>query len=296
MKLGLSVATLLTLAAMSRAAIHTETVAYKHGDTELEGFLAYDDAQPGKRPGVLVVHEWLGLNNHAKKRAEMLARLGYVAFALDMYGKGVRGTSPQDGPKLSAPYKANRDLMRARAAAGLAVLRGHGRVDPAKVAAIGYCFGGTTALELARSGANLAGVVSFHGNLETPLPAQKGQMKAKVLVCHGADDPFVPTQEVLTFEDQMRKAGADWQFIAFGGCGTASPTPAPDRTSRAASLIALKRTGGPGKRCAISSQRSLGGDVPKHAAEVSHPRWRHWERTVSQLDHHAELPILACSE
>jgi dienelactone hydrolase len=232
MKLVLAVITLLVATAMTRAAVHTEAVTYKHGDVTLEGFLAYDDSLPGRRPGVLVVHEWLGLNDYAKKRAEMLAQLGYVAFALDMYGKGVRATSPQDGPKLSAPYKDNRKLMRARAAAGLEVLRKHERVDPKRLAAIGYCFGGTTSLELARSGADLAGVVSFHGNLATPLPAGPGQIKAKILVCHGADDPVVPPAEVAAFEDEMRKAGADWELNAYGGCvhGFTNPGAGSDKS------------------------------------------------------------------
>jgi dienelactone hydrolase len=158
--------------------------------------------------------------------------MGYVAFALDMYGKGVRGTSPQDGPKLSTPYKQDRNLMRARATAGLDVLRTHRLVDPTKMAAIGYCFGGTTALELARSGAPLAGVVSFHGNLETSLPAKPGQVKATVLVCHGADDPVVPPAEVLAFEDEMRKAGVDWQLVAYGGCvhGFTNPGAGSDKS------------------------------------------------------------------
>jgi dienelactone hydrolase len=232
MKLDLPLLTLLIATTMTRAAVHTETVTYKHGDTVLEGYFAYDDALPGKRPGVLVVHEWLGPNAYARKRAEMLAQLGYVAFALDMYGRGVRGTSPQDGPKLSAPYKQDRKLMRARASAGLDVLRKHRLVDPTKLAVIGYCFGGTTSLELARSGADLAGVVSFHGNLETPLPAQPGQVKAKVLVCHGADDPVVPPPEVLKFEDEMRKAGVDWQLNAYGGCvhGFTNPGAGSDKS------------------------------------------------------------------
>src|SRR5579884_3423646 len=153
MKLLIAAVVLLAATAAGRAAVHTETVTYKQGDTVCEGFLAYDDAQPGKRPGVLVVHEWLGLNDYAKHRAEMLAQFGYVAFACDIYGKGVRGQGPQDGPKLSQPYKDNRALLRARATAGLDVLRHHAKVDTSKLAAIGYCFGGTTALELARSGA-----------------------------------------------------------------------------------------------------------------------------------------------
>jgi dienelactone hydrolase len=165
---------------------------------------------------VLVVHEWLGLNDHAKQRAEMLAGLGYVAFACDMYGKGVRGAGPADGPKLSAPFKEDRKLMRARATAGLDVLRKHALVDSSRLAAIGFCFGGTTALELARGGTDVRGVVGFHAGLGTSTPAQPGQVKAKVLVCHGADDPHVPPPEVHAFEDEMRKAGVDWELNAYG--------------------------------------------------------------------------------
>ncbi len=217
MKFLLVATALFALAAVCHAAVHTETVTYKHGDTVLEGYLAYDDAQAGKRPGVLVVHEWLGLNDHAKKRAEMLAELGYVAFACDMYGKGVRGAGPQDGPKLSAPFKDDRKLMRARANAGLDVLRNHAMVDTTKLGAIGFCFGGTTALELARAGTDLRGVVGFHAGLSTSMPAQRGQVKAKVLVCQGADDPHVPPPEVAGFEDEMRKAGVDWELNTYGG-------------------------------------------------------------------------------
>jgi dienelactone hydrolase len=217
MKLILAVAVVLVYTAVTRAAVHTETVTYKHGDTVCEGYLAYDDAQAGKRPGILVVHEWLGLNDHAKKRAEMLAELGYVAFAADMYGKGVRGAGPQDGLKLSTPFKEDRKLMRARANAGLDVLRNHPKADAAKLGAIGFCFGGTTVLELARAGTDLRGVVAFHAGLSTPMAAQAGQVKAKVLVCHGADDPHVPPPEVLSFVDEMRKAGADWELNAYGG-------------------------------------------------------------------------------
>jgi dienelactone hydrolase len=216
MKVCLSIATLLLFAAVGHAAVHTETVTYKAGDTVCEGFLAYDDAIPGKRPGVLVVHEWLGLNDYAKKRAEMLAGMGYVAFACDMYGKGVRGAGPQDGPKLSAPLKEDRKLMRARATAGLEVLRKHPKVDPTKLAAIGYCFGGTTVLELARAGTDLRGVVAFHAGLGTSMPAQRGQVKAKILACHGGDDPHVPPAEVQAFEDEMQKAGAAWQLNTYG--------------------------------------------------------------------------------
>jgi dienelactone hydrolase len=204
-------------AALAQAAVKTEVVEYKHGDVVLEGYLAYDDAVSGKRPGVLVVHEWTGHNPYARKRAEQLAGLGYVAFALDMYGKGVHAKDPQEASKFAAVYKNDRKLMRARAAAGLDVLRKQPQTDTTRLAAIGYCFGGTTALELARSGADLVGVVSFHGGLATPTPEDAKNFKGKVLALHGADDPFVPAAEVAGFEDEMRKAGVDWQLVKYGG-------------------------------------------------------------------------------
>src|SRR5690242_17060086 len=200
-----ALAVLLLTTAGARAAIKTESVEYRHGDTTCEGFIAYDDSSKEKRPGVLVAHDWTGLNDHARQSARRLAELGYVAFALDMYGKGVRAQSPADGPKLSAPYKADRKLMRERAAAGLDVLKKRPQADPSRLAAIGYCFGGQCVLELARGGADLAGVVSFHGALDTPHPEDAKHIKGKVLALHGADDPFVPAKDVAAFEEEMRK-------------------------------------------------------------------------------------------
>ncbi|MFA5059402.1 MAG: dienelactone hydrolase family protein [Candidatus Omnitrophota bacterium] len=198
------------------AAIHTETVEYKQGDVLLEGYLAYDDALAGKRPGVLVVHEWKGIVPYTKTRAEKLASLGFVAFAADIYGKGIRPQSNEEAAQQAGIYKNDRSLMRERAKAGLNVLQNHALVDPKRVAAIGYCFGGTTVLELARSGANLKGVVSFHGGLGTPNPTDIKNFKGKILVLHGADDPFVSLMEVLAFQDEMQKGKADWQFISYG--------------------------------------------------------------------------------
>jgi dienelactone hydrolase len=204
-------------AATAQAAVKTEVIEYKHGDVVLEGYLAYDDAVSAKRPGVLVVHEWTGHNPYVRKRAEQLAALGYVAFALDMYGKGVHAKDPQEAAKLAGIYKSDRKLMRARAAAGLDVLRKQPQTDTTHLAAIGYCFGGTTVLELARGGADLVGVVSFHGALATPTPEDAKNIKGKVLALHGADDPFVPAPEVAGFEDEMRKAGVDWELVKYGG-------------------------------------------------------------------------------
>jgi dienelactone hydrolase len=208
---------LLLSAKAASAAIQTQEIDYKHGDTALQGYLAYDDALTGKRPGVLVIHEWTGHNPYSRKRAEQLAALGYVAFALDMYGKGVLAKDAKEAAQKSDVFKKDRSLMRARAAAGLDVLRKQERVDPKKVAAIGYCFGGTTALELARGGADLAGVVSFHGALDTPNPADAKNIKGKVLALHGADDPFVPLDQVNAFEKEMRDANVDWQLVKYGG-------------------------------------------------------------------------------
>ncbi len=203
--------------ANARAALHTESVEYRHGDVVLEGYLADDDAVSGRRPGVLVVHEWKGLGQHAKHSADALAKLGYVAFAVDMYGKGVRPKDNQEAGAHAGKYKKNRALMRARIGAALDELRKHERVDPKRVAAIGYCFGGTTVLELARSGADVAGVVSFHGGLDSPTPEDAKSIRGKVLVLHGADDPHVPPAEIAAFQNEMRHAGMDWQMIFYGG-------------------------------------------------------------------------------
>jgi dienelactone hydrolase len=207
----------LFFAASIQMAMAAEVIEYRHGETPLEGYLAYSDKVEGKRPGVLIVHEWYGLGDYARKRADQLADLGYVAFALDMYGKGVRAKDATEAGKLAGIYKADRSLMRERARAGLEVLKKHELVDPSRIAAIGYCFGGTTVLELARSGAEISGVVSFHGNLNTPNPEHAKNIVSKVLVLHGADDPLVPQAEIAAFEEEMRKAGVDWQMVSYGG-------------------------------------------------------------------------------
>lgn len=212
-----SICVLLALGSITAfGAIKTEKVEYKEGDTTLEGFLVYDDSIVSKRPGVLVVHQWKGLGDYEKKRAEMLAKLGYVAFAADIYGQGVRPANPQEASQTSARYKENRELLRKRVRAGLDQLKSFGQVDPEQTAAIGYCFGGTTVLELARSGADVDGVVSFHGGLATPSPEDAGDIKARVLALHGADDPFVPAAELQGFKEEMQKGGVDWQLVTYG--------------------------------------------------------------------------------
>lgn len=209
----------------AQAAVQTRVIEYHHGQSTLEGYLAYDDAIKDKRPGVLVVHDWTGLRDYTKKRTEQLAGLGYVVFAVDMYGKGIRPTDPKDAGAQASIYKGNRALMRERAKAGLEILFGQPNVDPARIAAIGYCFGGTTVLELARSGADLRGVVSFHGNLETPKPEDAKNIKGKVLVLHGVDDPYAPKEQVLALEDEMRKASVDYQVYLYGGAVHAFTVP-----------------------------------------------------------------------
>lgn len=210
-------ATLACGATASVAAVQTKTITYQQGGVTLEGYLAWDDAQSGPRPGVLVVHQWMGLTENEKMRARMLAELGYVALACDVYGQGVRPADTAAAGKEAGKFYGDRELLRARVAAGLAELRKQPGVDPARCAAIGYCFGGGAALELARSGADLRGVVSFHGSLDTPLPAQKGVVKAKLLVCHGAVDPYVKPEAVRGFIDEMEAAGVDYQLVMYAG-------------------------------------------------------------------------------
>lgn len=209
-------ATVALAATTAQAQLHTETIEYKQGDTTMKGYLAYDGAQKGKRPGVLVVHEWWGLNDYPRMRADQLAKLGYIAFAADVYGDGVTTKDPQEAGKLAGKFRNDRALLRARANAALDTLKRQELCDPSHVAAIGYCFGGTTVLELARSGADLAGIVSFHGGLDTPTRDAKN-IKCKVLICHGADDPFASAADVAALQDEFRKAGIDWQMDIYGG-------------------------------------------------------------------------------
>lgn len=208
------------------ASLKTRVVEYRDGDQLLEGYLAYDAAKAGRRPAVLIVHDWMGLGPHAKLRAEQLARLGYLAFAADIYGKGVRPASPEAAGEQAGKYKQDRAVFRARLTAGYQAMLEQRQTDPGRTAAIGYCFGGTGALELARSGADLKGVVSFHGGLDSPAPADGRNIKAKVLILHGADDPFVPAKDIDAFLTEMRTANVDWQMISYGGAVHAFTNPA----------------------------------------------------------------------
>ena len=198
-------------------AIQKQVFEYRDGETLCRGELAWDDATPGRRPGVLVVHEGGGINDHPKRRAALLAELGYVALACDMFGGGQYVSDRKRGGELMAALRSDPQTLRRRVQAGLDALAAQPLVDAAHLAAIGFCFGGMTVLELARSGAPIAGVVSFHGILDTPLPAQPGAVKAKVLVLHGADDPYAPPPKVNAFIEEMRQAQADWQLNVYGG-------------------------------------------------------------------------------
>jgi dienelactone hydrolase len=208
---------LFSMVSLAFAEVRTERVEYKDGDAVLEGWVTRDTAVSGMQPGILIVHQWKGIGPGEKRRAEMLARLGYVAFCADIYGKGVRPASNDDAAAQAGKYKKDRALLRSRVSAGLAELRKQSGVDSGRIAAIGYCFGGTTVLELARSGADVAGVVSFHGGLDSPKPADGKRIKCKVLVLHGADDPFVPTKDIEAFVNELKEAGVDWQMVSYGG-------------------------------------------------------------------------------
>ncbi len=227
------------LVAAAEAAVVTEPVAYKAGDAALRGYLAYDDAIQGKRPGVLVFHEWWGLNDYSKERARELAAMGYVALAADMYGAGKVTTDAAEAGNLAGQFRGTWDqggqtLMRERAAAALAVLAKDPRVNPNRIGAIGYCFGGTVALELAYAGANLAGVVSFHGGLTAPSEADLPNLKAAFLILHGADDPTVKPEAITALQEALRKVHADWQMVVYGGAVHGFTNPANAGSTNAA--------------------------------------------------------------
>jgi dienelactone hydrolase len=212
----ITVLLLLSACLSAHAAVVGKEVSYHAGATTLKGYLAWDDAIQGKRPGVLVVHEWWGQNAYARKRADMLAALGYTALALDMYGDGKTADHPQDAGKFSSAVRKDLPLMKARFNAARDLLASQDTVDPRRIAAIGYCFGGSVVLEMARSGADLAGVVSFHGSLGGLGPVSK-PVTARILVANGADDPFNPPDQIAAFRHDMDAAGVDYQFINYPG-------------------------------------------------------------------------------
>jgi len=208
--------TLLFAAASLRAEIKETVVEYKSGDVICEGLHVVDTSKVGKLPSVLIIHQWTGLSENEKMRARILAELGYNVFAADVYGKGIRPQPPAAGQE-AGKYKSDRQLYRERMLAALEVLGKNPHTDPTKVAAIGYCFGGTGVLELARSGAMVKGVVSFHGGLDSPAPADGKNIKGKVLALHGADDPFVPAKDIAAFEKEMQDAKVEYKLVSYPG-------------------------------------------------------------------------------
>lgn len=206
----------LICATLSAADIKEQAVDYYSGDVACEGWKAFDASKTGKRPAVLIIHQWTGLSDNEKMRARMLAELGYNVFAADIYGKGIRPQPPAAGQE-AGKYKNNRALYRGRLNAALEVLRKDPNTDESRICAIGYCFGGTGVIELARSGAHIKGVVSFHGGLDSPTPADGKNITCEVLALHGADDPFVKAADLAAFESEMKAASVKYELVKYPG-------------------------------------------------------------------------------
>ena len=216
MRLAIVVLILIGVTVLHAGVVGKE-VTYTADSVTMKGYLAYDDSLTGKRPGVIVVHEWWGHNDYARKRAVMLAELGYIALAVDMYGDGKQAGHPDDAGKFAGEVMKNMPVMKARFLAAMDLLKKNERLDGTRIAAIGYCFGGGVLLAMAREGADLKAVVSFHGTLATEHPAEKGKVKAKILVCNGADDKFISADDIKNFKAEMKSAGTDFQFINYPG-------------------------------------------------------------------------------
>lgn len=219
--------TLLGATAWGR--VSGKEVEYRAGDTVLKGYLAEDKGLKGKRPAILVVHEWWGHNDYARKRAVMLAQQGYVALAVDMYGNGKSAKHPDEAGKFAADVMKNKAVGAARFTAALDFIKQQPHVDPSRIAAIGYCFGGGVVLQMARQGADLKGVASFHGSLATDTPAQPGTIKAKILVFSGEDDKMIPPEQVAAFKAEMANAGADYRYVGYPGARHSFTNPDADK-------------------------------------------------------------------
>ena len=215
------------------AQLKTQTVDYKQADTALEGYLAYDSNVTGKRPGILLVHRRDGMSDFTRKHTEMIAKLGYVVFAADIFGKDVRQKDTPEAQVQSTKYNSDRPLMRARAQAGLDTLRQNSMVDPSRIAVIGYCFGGTVALELSHTGAPLVGTVSVHGSFRDFTPGAAKNIKGRVLILHGAEDPVAPLTEVDLVIKELRQTQVDWQLELYSGAEHGFTTPSTPAAERA---------------------------------------------------------------
>ena len=233
MKTFLMVIAVFCLAgSVAQAAVHGKEVSYQANGTTLKGYIAYDDAFKGKRPAVLVVHEWWGHNEYARKRARMLAELGYTALAVDMYGNGKQAHHPDEAGKFATEVSKNMPMAKARFEAGMKLLRREKTVDAGKMAAIGYCFGGGVVLNMARQGEDLKGVVSFHGSLGTDSPAQPGKIKARIVSFSGEADPMIGADSVAAFKREMDNAGANYRVVTYPGAQHAFTNPAADKLGK----------------------------------------------------------------
>lgn len=208
--------------------IQTKQIEYRDGDTLLEAYLAYDDSGSDQRPGVLIAHAWGGRGEHEESRAESLAELGYVGFALDLYGKGIKGSDPKQNQALMQPFLDDREMLQRRMQLALTIIRKQKEVDSERVAAMGFCFGGLCVLDLARTGADILGAASFHGLFSAPGNTGDKQVSAKVLVMHGWDDPMATPEQVLSLADELTAMDADWQIHAYGNTMHAFTNPAAD--------------------------------------------------------------------
>ncbi|MDH5611047.1 MAG: dienelactone hydrolase family protein [Gammaproteobacteria bacterium] len=222
----------LLIASSAHAEIISKEVDYQQGDTTMKGMMAYDDAIKGKRPGVLIVHEWWGHNKHARDKAKMLAKEGYVAFAVDMYGDGKTADHPDDAGKFSSAVASNMPLAKARFEAAMDTLKAQNNVDADKLAAMGYCFGGGVVLNMARMGVELKGVSSFHGSIATKNPAGKDDIKASVRVFNGEADPFVKAEQIEALKEEMKNAGVDFEFVNYPGVKHSFTNPDADANGK----------------------------------------------------------------
>jgi dienelactone hydrolase len=227
-RLLFSVLTVFIGLSAAQAAIKGEPVEYKSNGTVHKGYLVYDDTITAKRPGVLVIHEWWGHDQHARNSARKLAEAGYVALALDMYGDGKQAHHPDDAGKFAGEVRKNPALMKSRFEAGMKLLQKQSHVDAKRLAAIGYCFGGGIVLEMARAGEDLLGVASFHGSLGTEHPSKPGKVKARVLVMNGAEDPYVPAEQIAAFKKEMESAKVNYKFVTYPGAKHAFTNPEAD--------------------------------------------------------------------
>lgn len=220
---------LLLISPAAYAEIHAEAIEYQAGELTLNGFIAYDNSHENPRPGVLVVHEWWGHNEYARNRAKMLAELGYVALAVDMYGEGKATQHPKEAAEFMQAVMKNKDVAAERFNAALETLQQHPMLQTDQIAAIGYCFGGAVVLEMARRGMDLAAVASFHGSLATDNPAQAGKVKAEIIVFHGEDDSLIPAETVVAFKEEMSTAEVSLKFVNYPGVQHSFTNPDADK-------------------------------------------------------------------